>query len=107
MKRKSLLLLCVITMFFACQKIDVDFDPKKNAEDITSLNEISSTDIGGEAAAEISAFDPKTNKLFVITNAGTATEIEVLDITNPAATREYWRHQHCSLWWKCEQRGCE
>ena len=83
MKWKSLLPLATITIFAACQKIDLDLDPKKNAEDISSFYEISSTDIGGEAAAEISAFDPKTNKLFVITNAGTLTEIRILDLTNP------------------------
>jgi len=85
MKWKSLLPLALITFFAACQKIDIDLDPKKNAEDITSFSEISSTDIGGEAAAEISAFDPKTNKLFVITHAGKVTEIGVLVIINPAA----------------------
>ena len=83
MNWKSLLPLAAIILFSACQKIDLDLDPKKHSEDISSFSQISSINIGGEAAAEISAFDPKTNKLFVITNADEATEIEVLDLTNP------------------------
>ena len=86
MKWKFLLPLAAITVFAACQKIDLDLDPKKNAEDLSSFTQVSSTDIGGgEGAAEISAFDPKTNKLFVITNADDLTQIEVLDISNPSA----------------------
>ncbi len=85
MKWKQLFPIAAITVFAACQKIDIDIDQKKNAEDLSSFSQISNTEIGGgEGAAEISAFDPKTNKLFVITNAGNLTQIEVLDITNPA-----------------------
>jgi len=85
MKSKLIFTLSAIVLFSACQKIDVDFDQHKNAEDISSLEQISSTTVGGEAAAEISAFDPKTNKLFVISNADELTEIIILDISNPAS----------------------
>jgi hypothetical protein len=54
-------------------------------ENPSTFTEISTTDIGEAGAAEISAFDPLTKKLFTVTNAGATTTIDILDITNPAA----------------------
>ncbi len=53
--------------------------PKENAASFKEVGEI--TLAGGETAAEISAFDPKTNKLFV-TNA-TKPAIDVIDLSDP------------------------
>lgn len=48
----------------------------------TSFTEISSVEIGGETAAEISAFDPATNQLFVVNNDG-GSRVDVIDFSNP------------------------
>jgi DNA-binding beta-propeller fold protein YncE len=53
--------------------------PKENAASFREVGEI--TLEGGETAAEISAFDPKTKKLFV-TNA-TKPAIDVIDLSDP------------------------
>jgi len=52
-------------------------------EDHRSFVEIGSIDIGNAGAAEISAYDPKTQRLFVVNNSGTST-IDVLDFHNPS-----------------------
>lgn len=54
-------------------------------EDPSSFTEISTIDIGEAGAAEISAYDPQTRKLFTVTNAGSVTTIDVVDLTNPAS----------------------
>ncbi|HSF55648.1 MAG TPA: hypothetical protein VLA71_17985, partial [Algoriphagus sp.] len=48
----------------------------------TSFSEISSIKIGGETAAEITAFDAATNKLFVVNNDGTS-RVDVIDFSDP------------------------
>lgn len=45
--------------------------------------EIGSIDLGDAGAAEISAYDPKTKKLFVVNN-GTTNKIDVVDLSNPS-----------------------
>lgn len=57
------------------------------AEDISSFKETASIDLGGETSAEISAYDPSTKKLFVVSNEGGA-KVEVVDLTNyPTVTK--------------------
>lgn len=57
------------------------------AEDIASFKETASIDLGGETSAEISAYDPSTKKLFVVSNEGGA-KVEILDLTNyPTVTK--------------------
>lgn len=55
-----------------------------NKENPNTFKEIGSIDIGEAGAAEISAFDPKTNRLFVVNNAET-NKIDVIDLTNPTS----------------------
>lgn len=40
---------------------------------------------GGTGAAEISAYDPSTKKLFVVNNGSTGNKIDVFDISDPAS----------------------
>lgn len=47
-----------------------------------TFKEIGSITIGGEAAAEISAYCEKTKKLFTVNNSGT-NQIDVIDLTDP------------------------
>jgi len=80
MKLKQLLPLAAIVALASCNPHDLP-NPQ---EDASTFTEISSTIIGAEGAAEISAYDPQTKKLFVVTNTG-VTKIDILDLTNPAA----------------------
>ena len=54
-------------------------------QESATFNEIASIQIGGSGAAEISAFDAGTKKLFVVNNSAGNNRIEVLDLTNPAS----------------------
>ena len=49
-------------------------------ENISSFAETATIDLGGATAAEISAYDPTTKKLFVVSNDG-GTKVEVVDLS--------------------------
>lgn len=51
-------------------------------ENPATFKEIGSITIGGEAAAEISAYCEKTKRLFTVNNSG-VNQIDVIDITDP------------------------
>ncbi|MEQ8337372.1 MAG: choice-of-anchor I family protein [Cyclobacteriaceae bacterium] len=69
-----------IMMFTACNDAGEDDNgPDESIEDFTEVGSIS---IGGEGAAEISAFDPLTKKLFVVNNEADS-KIDVLDLSDP------------------------
>ena len=53
-------------------------------EDPTTFARITNITIGGEGAAEIAAFDPSEDRLFVVNNAGTS-KIDIVDISDPAS----------------------
>lgn len=53
-------------------------------EDPATFTEIATLDVGELGAAEITAFDPLTNKLFIVTNSGGTTRIDIADLTNPS-----------------------
>jgi DNA-binding beta-propeller fold protein YncE len=52
-------------------------------EDPATFSEVGSIDIGDIGAAEITAFDPATNRLFVVNNS-TVNKIDVIDFKDPA-----------------------
>ncbi|WP_276503177.1 choice-of-anchor I family protein [Terrimonas pollutisoli] len=52
-------------------------------ENIGSFSLAGSIDIGDLGAAEISAFDPETNKLFVVNNSAGNNRIDVIDFADP------------------------
>lgn len=79
MNLKQFLPMAAIVALSACSPSDLP----NNNEDASTFNLISTTIIGGEGAAEISAFDPITKKLFVVTNTG-VTQIDILNLSNPA-----------------------
>lgn len=67
----------------ACKKTDPIDETNPEAvvaENISSFKEIASVDLGNTTAAEISAYDPSTKKLFVVNNDG-GVKVEVLDLT--------------------------
>ncbi|WP_394750175.1 choice-of-anchor I family protein [Spongiimicrobium salis] len=85
--------LALVLSVSSCNKID-DFiggggdDDTPDTPDPTNTNvnfQFAHTiDVGGEASAEITAFDPNTNKIFVVNNDDELglNEITVYDITN-------------------------
>jgi DNA-binding beta-propeller fold protein YncE len=79
MNCKKLLLLLMIAGFISCNKDDDEFYVP---EDPATFAEIGTIDIGDAGAAEISAYDPKTKRLFVVNN-GTVNRIDVLDFQDP------------------------
>ena len=82
--RFTYLLLITVTIF-SCRKEDVSA-PLENTqnEDLSGYTEIASINLGGLGAAEISAFDPSTDKLFAVNNSYILNKIDVIDISNPA-----------------------
>jgi len=92
--KKLLLFLFTLAVLSSCKKDKpVITDPEFFVnEDPATFAEIGSLDIGETGAAEISAFDPQTNKLFVVRNEneglpGQLNQIEVVDFKNPAAMK--------------------
>ncbi|MGE7775905.1 choice-of-anchor I family protein [Chitinophaga sp. NPDC101104] len=83
-KIKYILPIAAMTAFAACSKDDVKNDPGTEiTEDPSSFAAIGSIDIGEAGAAEISAYDPATKRLFVVKNDGT-NMIKVLDLSDPS-----------------------
>lgn len=85
MKKYGLALLATIFLLSSC----VNEDPKEEetAEEVidenpSSFKEIGSLIIGGEGAAEISAFDEVSKKLFTVNNSDN-NKIDVIDLSDP------------------------
>ncbi len=80
MKRTFLSLsLLLTTLLISCNKDEAEFFVN---EDAATFAEIGSIDIGDVGAAEISAYDPQTKRLFVVNN-GTVNKIDVIDFADP------------------------
>lgn len=92
--RKSFMLAGGIALLVGCAKqqlqnnspeLPVSATISAKQESIT-FKEISSVAIGGGlGAAEISAYDAATKKLFVVNNSAGNNRIEVVDLSNPAS----------------------
>lgn len=82
--RKLFNALLIATVAFAsCKKDKKTDEPVPEpivAENPASFKEIATIDLGGATAAEISAYDPSTKKLFVVSNDG-GTKVEVVDLS--------------------------
>jgi YVTN family beta-propeller protein len=74
-----------ILTLHACRKNSmVPLDNGQEAivpEKINSFSETAMIDLGGATASEISAYDPLTKKLFVVSNDG-GTKVEVVSLAN-------------------------
>jgi len=84
MKKVSISLLTALFIMASCNN---DENTNNEPEIVVNENpaafkEIGSITIGGEAAAEISAYCEKTKKLFTVNNSG-VNQIDVIDITDP------------------------
>ncbi|WP_436831206.1 choice-of-anchor I family protein [Parapedobacter sp. DT-150] len=82
MKGKHLLPLITVAALSACVKDDDATTPISN-EDPATFAEIGTLDIGDVGAAEISAYDPSTKRLFVVNNGG-VNKIDVIDMADPS-----------------------
>jgi DNA-binding beta-propeller fold protein YncE len=85
MKNSKVVYVVLLTfLFFSCKKDEVVLPLEETQnEDLLGYQEIASINLGGLGAAEITAFDPLTNRLFAVNN-GTENKIDVLDISNPS-----------------------
>src|SRR5688572_21818470 len=92
--KKNHLLLAGIIVLASCTKT-IQEPQANNAEVATAAggnsNHESSTfgeagmiDLGESGAAEISAFDPGTKKLFVVNNTLSNNRIDVVNLSNPS-----------------------
>ena len=84
MIKKSVAVLAVLLLVVGCQN---DIDSNETPEVVVNENpstfkEIGSLTIGGTGAAEISAYDETSKKLFTVNNSA-ANKIDVIDITDP------------------------
>ncbi|KAF2507162.1 alkaline phosphatase [Flavobacterium zhairuonense] len=84
MKKLTISLLTALLIMTSCNN-----DENSNGEPEVVVNEnpgtfkeIGSITIGGEAAAEISAYCEKTKRLFTVNNSGT-NQIDVIDLSDP------------------------
>lgn len=84
---RKLFLVLSVSAFFSCKKEEVTI-PLENTvnEDLASYQEIASINLGGLGSAEITTFDPATNRLFAVNN-GTTNKIDVIDMANPASIK--------------------
>lgn len=81
--KKIILSITFLSFVLSCS--DHRLDPSIN-ENPSTFVEIGSIDIGDTGAAEISAYDPQTGRLFVVNNSG-VNKIDVIDISNPSAMK--------------------
>ncbi len=85
MKLKLLTFLTAFALFTSCKKDSTEPEFFVD-EDAATFAEIGMIDIGETGAAEISAFDPITKRLYVVNNA-TQNKIDVLDFTDPKSIK--------------------
>jgi hypothetical protein len=81
MNCKFLMPVLAVFSLVSCVKTD---NPFVN-EDASTLTEIGSIVAGEGGTAEITAFDPKTKKLFSVSNTANSTQVNIYDLSNPAA----------------------
>lgn len=85
MKLKLVTFSFALFAIVSCKKDN--FEPEFFVnEDAATFAEIGMIDIGDVGAAEISAYDPQTKKLFVVNNS-IVNQIDVLDFANPKSIK--------------------
>jgi len=84
MKRLSYLMMVILLMSTSCRDILENLDGDNDEPDAPSLlfQKSGSIDLGGEGAAEITAYDPITTKLYVVNN-DEDSRIDVVDLKDP------------------------
>lgn len=84
---RKLAFVYILLLLAGCNKNEENI-PLENFinEDLSTYAEFGSIGLGGLGAAEITAFDEKTKRLFAVNNS-TVNKIDVIDISNPAAPK--------------------
>ncbi|MGB3468026.1 MAG: choice-of-anchor I family protein [Cyclobacteriaceae bacterium] len=82
----AVLLLAAFTLLFSSCSDDEGEGFISPDEDIATFARVADITIGDEGAAEIAAFDPLTDQLFVVNNADDS-KIDVIDFSTPADMR--------------------
>lgn len=85
MKKVTLSLLAALFLMASCNNDENANNEEPETvvnENPATFKEIGSIKIGGEAAAEISAYCEKTKRLFTVNNSGT-NQIDVIDLADP------------------------
>jgi hypothetical protein len=92
--KRILLFSLLFTAMISCKKESpISNEPEFFVnEDASTFAESASFDVGEAGAAEITAFDPITKRLFVVRNeneglANQVNQIEVIDFSNPSAMK--------------------
>lgn len=83
MKNFGISLVAALFIFCSCENDKVkDNEEFEVNEDVASFKEVGTITIGGAGAAEISAYDETTKRLFTVNNSAT-NQIDVIDLSNP------------------------
>ncbi|MCS6833481.1 MAG: alkaline phosphatase, partial [Flammeovirgaceae bacterium] len=80
MKKYMIAVAITFALLTACN----DDEEKIVRENPSSFTEVGNIDLGNTGASEITAYDPKTKRLFVVCNDG-SSRIDVLDLSSPAS----------------------
>lgn len=87
---KNILFSFLLIAFIGCKKAETPITEIPEVlvnEDAGTFAETGSYTVGGAGAAEITAFDPATNRLFVVNNTAGNNRIEVIDFKDPTAMK--------------------
>jgi hypothetical protein len=84
MIKKSLVAFAILFLIVSCENGGGSGEPSEIFvdENPASFKEIGSITIGGTGAAEISAYDETTKKLFTVNNSNT-NKVDVIDLSDP------------------------
>jgi len=84
MIKKSAAALAALLLIVGCENNDSNKTSEETVnENPSTFKEIGSITVGGTAAAEISAYDETTRKLFTVNNSG-VNKIDVIDLSIPS-----------------------
>lgn len=76
MKKIALIFGVSLTLASCMERVGSKISVQSNFAEISQIN------IGGEGAAEITAFDPDTEQLFVVNNSG-SSKVDIVDFSDP------------------------
>jgi hypothetical protein len=84
---KKIVLSLIVLACISCKK-EQTAEPLEFTvqEDLMSYQEVGSLKLGGTGAAEITAYDPLTKRLFAVNNS-TVNQIDVIDMSDPASLK--------------------
>lgn len=90
-RMKIVWMVACLLLALSCKKEDKNAEVKDSevVEDIASYQEICSINLGGVGSAEITAYDPATQRLFAVNN-GSVNKIDVIDLSDPSRASRFF-----------------